>query len=213
VVGLYVHTYFWGFSSEEIATLTLALALSLVLGLVLARPLSEAFDKRRVVIGLSAIGVVYGPAPIFLRLLGLMPSNGHPALLPIITVHTIFLVAGVIVSGILISSMIADTVDENELVTGKRQEGMFAAAIAFIAKATSGVGGFLAGVALDLIAFPTQAEPGTIPADKLGALGFAVGPMMMGLNLLALLCLMRYRLTRARHTEILHELEGRRHMA
>ena len=45
--------------------------------------------------------------------------------------------------------MIADTVDENELITGKRQEGMFASAIAFSAKATSGIGGFLAGVALD----------------------------------------------------------------
>jgi Na+/melibiose symporter-like transporter len=213
VVGLYVSTYFWEFSSEEIAGLALALAISLVLALALARPLSAAFEKRRIAVWLSAFGIFFGPLPIFLRLLGLMPPNGHPALLPIILVHVVLLVTGAIIIGIVISSMIADTVDENELVTGKRQEGMFASAIAFTAKATSGVGGFLAGVALDLIAFPTQAEPGTVPPDKVDALGLAVGPVMMLLYLLSLVFLSRYRLTRARHGEVLHELARRRDAA
>jgi Na+/melibiose symporter-like transporter len=210
VVGLYVTTYFWEFSAEQIASLALALAISLVLGVGLARPLSGAFEKRRIAVWLSAVGIFFGPLPIFLRLLGLMPANGHPALLPIILVHSVVLVTGVIIIGIVIASMIADTVDENELVTGKRQEGMFASAIAFSAKATSGIGGFLAGVALDLIAFPTQAEPGTIPAEKVDALGIAVGPMLLVLYLLSLVFLSQYRLTRAQHTEILDEL-ARRH--
>ena len=109
--------------------------------------------------------------------------------------------------------MIADTVDENELITGKRQEGMFSSAIAFTAKATSGVGGFLAGVALDVIAFPTQAEPGTVPPHKIDALGFAVGPVLMVLFLLSLIFLQKYQLTRARHSRVLLELARRRDAA
>ena len=37
-------------------------------------------------------------------------------------------------------SMLADTIDVQELITGRRQEGIFAAALAFSGKATAGVG-------------------------------------------------------------------------
>jgi len=116
-----------------------------------------------------------------------------------------------IVLGILLASMIADVVDENELVTGKRQEGMFSSVIAFTSKATSGIGGFLAGIALDVIAFPTHAAPGTVADDTLFRLGIAVGPCMFVLFLLSLVFLRRYGITRTRYAEILEELERRKH--
>ena len=50
------------------------------------------------------------------------------------------------------------------------------------AKATSGVGGFLAGAALDLIAFPTQAEPGTVSPEKIDALAVPSGIFGMSLR-------------------------------
>lgn len=65
-------------------------------------------------------------------------------------------------------------------------------------------------LARPLIAFPTQAEPGTVPSEKIDALGFAVGPMLTVLYLLSLVFLSRYRLTRAQHTEVLNELARRR---
>ena len=213
VVGLYVGTYFWGFSTEQIATLGLALLGSLVLALAAAPPLAARFEKHRVAVWVAAFAIAAGPLPIFLRLLGWMPANGHPALLPILAVHNLVVVAGMITIGIVISSMVADTVDESELTTGERQEGIFASAIAFTVKATSGFGGFVAGITLDAIAFPRQAAPGSVPAEKLTALGIAVGPIMMALYLVALVFLARYHLTRARHTEILGELERRREKA
>lgn len=181
-----------------------------MLALALAEPLAARFEKHRVAVALAIAGIVLGPMPIVLRLLGAMPPNGHPALLPILLLHGVLLTAGMIVIGILIASMIADTVDESELATGKRQEGVFAAAIAFTAKATSGVGGFLAGLTLDWIAFPRQAAPGSVPADRVAALGIAVGPMMMALYALAVLFLARYHLTRERHEDVLRELAQRR---
>jgi GPH family glycoside/pentoside/hexuronide:cation symporter len=210
VVGLYMNTYFWGLSSAQIATMGLFLVIALVAGVGLARPVSQHFEKRRTATMLATAAILFGPLPIFLRLLGLMPANGHPALLPILVVHVVILVTAVIIIGIVLSSMVADVIDESELETGKRQEGMFSSAIAFTGKATSGIGGLLAGIALDVIAFPTQAAPGEVADDKLMLLGLAVGPCMFVLYLLTLVFLRRYRITRARHSEILEELDRRK---
>ena len=86
---------------------------------------------------------------------------------------------------------------------------MFSSAIAFTTKAASGVGGLMAGIALDLIAFPRQAEAGAVAADKVFLLGFAVGPCMGALFLLTLVFLSRYRITRAAHLDTLRRLAAR----
>ena len=209
VVGLYMNTYFWEFTTAQMGFLGLLLFISVILAFVFTRRLTERFDKKRSVIGLALFSILFGPLLIYLRLLGLMPANGHPLLFLIIGVHVVILVAASVAIGITTASMIADVVDENELVTGKRQEGMFMSAIAFTAKATSGIGGFVAGVALDIINFPTMADPATIAPDKVFKLGLAVGPGMMLLYLVTLVFLSRYRITRDRHAEILTELARR----
>ncbi len=210
VVGLYMSTYFWGLSSEQIATMALFLLIALLVGVGLARPVSQKFEKRRTALIMAGAAIVWGPLPIFLRLIGWFPPNGHPALLPLLIVHSVVLVAAVIMIGIILSSMIADVIDEGELENGKRQEGMFSSAIAFAGKAVSGLGGFVAGVALDVVSFPKQAAPTDVPPDKVFLLGLAVGPCMFVLYLLSLVFLRGYRITRARHQEILAELERRR---
>jgi len=202
VVGLYVNTYFWEFRTDQIAIIVYGLAGSVVLAFAVTRPITELWDKRSAALGLAVFAVLLGPLPIFLRLLDLMPPNGDPRLLALITVHTMLMVAAVVAIGITVASMIADTVDENELVTGRRQEGLFVSAISFTSKATSGVGGLLAGVALDAIAFPRMAEAGSVEPEKVFALGLVVGPGLMGLFLVTLVFLSRYDITRARHGEI-----------
>ena len=78
-------------------------------------------------------------------------------------VHTVIAVTLIIMFGIVQSSMLADIVEESELKTGRREEGLFFAARTFAAKATSGIGTLMAGVALDLIQFPRGDAPGTVP--------------------------------------------------
>lgn len=212
-LGLYMSTYFWEFTTSQLAILLYAFALATLLAFALTRPITERFDKKASAMGLVTFAILFGPLPVFLRLLGLMPENGEPLLLYVIFVHALCLVTVVVAIGIILASMIADVVDENELMTGRRQEGMFMATIAFVAKATSGVGGFLAGVVLDMIAFPTGAEPGAVPPAKVFTLGLAVGPGLMGLYLLAWVFLSRYRITRERHSAILAALEEKRKSA
>ena len=167
------------------------------------------------VIGAVLMGaaVLFGALPVLLRLVGLMPPNGHPLLLYLIFGHNLLLIIAIIVIGIVIASMIADTIDLGELRTGKRQEGMYSSAIAFTGKAVSGVGGFLAGVALDLVDFPRNAMEGvapSVPQEKIFALGVVVAPVLVVLYLCSLIFLSRYRITRERHAETLAELERRR---
>ena len=83
--------------------------------------------------------------------------------------------------------------------TGRREEGLFFASRSFAQKATSGVGAFIAGVALDLIAFPRGAAPGTVAAETVWDLGFIYGPVLMVFYLLALASIGFYRITRDGH--------------
>ena len=52
--------------------------------------------------------------------------------------------------------MMADAADEHEFLFGTRREGLYYAGLNFSAKAASGLGALVAGLALDLIAFPTN---------------------------------------------------------
>ncbi len=211
IVGLFMNTYFWGFSSDELSLLLLPLAGSTLVAIVLVRPITERFDKRSAALVLASFAVLFGPLPVFLRLLGWMPPNGDPLLLYLIMGHAAIIVAPLVAIGVLVPSMIADTVDEGELQTGLRQEGVYSAAISFSAKAASGIGSLAAGIALDLIQFPRMvSEITSVPDDKIFLLGLAVGPGMLVLYLIMLLLLRLYPITRERHTEILAALAARR---
>jgi len=212
VFGLYLNTYFWELSSEQLAAFVPGIVLGVGAGVVSARPISVRFDKRNAALSLATVAVLIGPLPIFLRLAHLTPPNGSPQLLVALVVHAAFMVTCAVSIGILIGSMISDTIDQNELANGTRREGIFSSAIAFSAKAASGVGTLLAGTALDLIAFPRPAPglpPPQIAADQAAALGWIVGPGLLGLWLCTLVYLSRYRLTRAEHARILAELARR----
>ncbi|MFQ5666245.1 MAG: MFS transporter [Candidatus Binatia bacterium] len=212
VFGLYLNTYFWEFTAEQLAAFVPGIVLGVGVGVVLARPISVRFDKRSTALVLATASVVIGPLPVFLRLAHLTPRNGSPQLLAALVVHVAFMVAAAVAIGILIGSMISDTIDQNELATGKRQEGVFSSAITFSAKAATGVGTLLAGMALDLIAFPRPnpgAPPPEIAPDQATALGWIVGPGLLVLWVCTLFFLSRYRLTRAEHARVLAQLEQR----
>jgi Na+/melibiose symporter-like transporter len=213
VVGLYMSTFYWEFTSAEIASFVGAVALAVLVAAPSARPISSLLGKKRAALWLCTFAILFGPLPIFLRLLGWMPANRSPLLFWLIFGHSAIIVATVFAVSIIVASMITDVVDQHELDTGKRQEGLIVSAIAFTQKAASGVGGFVAGIALDLIAFPKGATPGSVPADKLTALGLAVGPGLLAFYFLLLYFLSRYEITRESHVAVLAELDRRRQAA
>jgi Na+/melibiose symporter-like transporter len=108
--------------------------------------------------------------------------------------------------------MLADVADEQELITHKRQEGVFYGAYAFVTKATYGFGAAVGGVTLDLIHWPTGAGIRTaadIPPDVLFKLAMIGGPgLAIGL-FPALWCFNHYTLNHHRLASIHAEIGAR----
>jgi len=198
-LNVYINTYFWGLSSDQISALILASLLAAALALVLAGLLSRGRDKKRAAVLTFASTIVIGPLPLLLRLGGLMPVNGAPALMPILFAHAVVLVALFITSSILVTSMLTDTIEANERETGQRSEGLYFGANFFVQKCVTGFGIFASGTIIDAIGFPRGAAPGSLPSGVLDHLVTAYLPVTTGCLLIALTALSRYGVTRAAH--------------
>lgn len=212
VLGTYMRTWFWEFRSDQLGQLALFQIVPLVAGVAMVRPISERFDKRSASIGLALFAIVWSPLPVVLRLLGLAPENGAPALFALVLIHGAFLVTALVQLGILNGAMLMDAIDENDLETGERNEGLFVSTLSFTSKAVSGFGNFLGGLVLDLIRFPVGAAAavGAVPEEAIARLGLVGGPGLVIFFVLAFLFLTRLRLTRERYEEIATALEARR---
>jgi Na+/melibiose symporter-like transporter len=105
--------------------------------------------------------------------------------------------------------MLADVADEYDLVHRGRAEGLFFGVNAFCRKASLGLGGAVAGVIIDLIRFPTKADPASVSPDALFRLGVAYAPVMLVVLFLGLAFMIPYDLDRRRHAVIAETLAGR----
>lgn len=206
---IYMNTYFWGFTSADIQWITLSLFGSAFLAMLAAPRLAARFDKKRSAMAVYAISIVWGTSPVLLRIAGWFPDNDWPGLLPLMVFFAMVNVTLIVMFGIIQSSMLADVVEQSEIRTGRREEGLFFAARTFAAKATSGVGTLLAGIILNLIQFPVAAKPGQVSEDVLTDLGLAYGPTVAVLYFLALGCMSFYQISRADHGRHLTTLQDR----
>jgi Na+/melibiose symporter-like transporter len=111
---------------------------------------------------------------------------------------------------ITLNSMFADISDEQELLTGERQEGIIFSARSFAFKAGGAFATILGGIGLDLIEFPRGAAPGEVSAEVLFNLGIIAGPATSIIGLAILAFYIGYRLDRTRIAEIQLELAARR---
>ena len=206
-LNLYFGTYLWDLNSAELAILTLDSLAGAFLGLFLAPWASRRFGKRNAAIGLAVVAVLAGAAPYVLRLLGLFFENDNPFLIPaIFTLISVYSACGVS-SAILTHAMVGDVVEESQLATGRRAEGLFYAANTFMQKSVSGIGVFAAGILVSAVGI----EPGTDPAalDPSVALNLALAyvPLLLLLYVCGASFLLFYRIDRETHAANLALLE------
>jgi len=130
------------------------------------------------------------------------PDNDSPWIFWIYFLR--YLLQGIFLPVLLASfnSMFADISDEVELETGVRRAGVVYASRSFANKVTNAMGAILGGVVLDLIAFPSGATAGSVPAETVWWLGFTEGPATSMLSLTGVLLYLRYDIDRKRHAEI-----------
>lgn len=107
-------------------------------------------------------------------------------------------------------SMMPDVIEENELQTGHRYEGIAYGGMIFLQKLGIALGLFLVGVVLDWQGFNEEAAIGTQPESALFAIRFMIG-VIPSIALIAGMALAAfYPISQQRHSEMLQQLEERR---
>ena len=212
-LNLYINTYFWELKPREIFLFSVAAPVGVIIGSAFTRSIHARWGKKPGVIFGTAAWAVCQVVPIILRLLELFPANETTTLL--VTLVVIKFIQGLTVVQALVSfgSMVADIADQHELATGKRQEGIFFGASSFANKSASGLGTLTAGIALDLINWPTGTairSAAEVPTETLLQLGLLSGPIISGFAVISVWCFRHYDLSREQHQVILDALVTQR---
>ena len=196
---VYFGTFFWNLPASNILVLTLVGMTSTPIAVVVAPWLSRLFGKRNACMGLFFASVVMGNAPVVLRLIGTFPANGSFWLLPLLTLNGV--ITGVFSSGgfILVTSMIADIVEEVQLKTGRRSEGLLFAADGLLNKVVSAFAAVLPGLLLAYVGFPRNANPATLDPSIMRHLALIFVPTTAILSCLSIYCWRFYRIDAAAH--------------
>jgi Na+/melibiose symporter-like transporter len=208
-LNIYMQTFFWALNGEQLRWFGLAF-IGAAIAFSITPLLQARLDKKRLVITGFFFLVGNGVAVIGLRFLDVLPPNGSPVLLALLIANEIIRVGVGTIVLIMFISMIADALDAQELNTGRRQEGVFSAALSFSAKATSGIGILLGGVLLDyVIAFPRGVSPEAVDPGIVRLLGWIAGIALPLLYLFPFSLISRYKITREMHAEIRKQLDAR----
>ncbi|MFN3214468.1 MAG: MFS transporter [Henriciella sp.] len=206
----YINGFFWGFTTQQISGLTLAVFMSPALALVIAPIAGKAFGKKRAAITIGILAFTIAPAPVFARLLGLFPANGTDELYYTILLITVFDIALIVAYQMLAASMVTDIVEENELKTGRRSEGVYFAGISFMRKLAQGIGVLSASVILATASIVPGMRPEEASAESIAILGFGYAIMLLTLWSLMLISVSFYRISRDDHEKNLRALAEKR---
>ncbi len=204
--------FVWRIKSEDIQFIGYAFLAGILLGVGGAPQMQRRLEKKTVVlIGLSLLIanwlVIQGA-----WLLGLYSPIGDAALAPM-QINSFVAGIGVGLASVAYPSMMADAADEHEHLFGRRREGLYFAGLGFANKAASGAGVLLAGVALDLIRFPSDIGHkvgALLPHAVQARLVFVWGPAASVIAVISMLIFASYAITRARHAQIAEALNARR---
>jgi GPH family glycoside/pentoside/hexuronide:cation symporter len=211
-LALHACRYFWKLDSFAIQLVLLAATLGPLLGAPISAFALRHIEKRTLSLGAFLAIALFLMWPPLFQLYGpfsLSPTDAAVVLF----VNGLLVGTAILVGGVGFQSMLADTADEHEWLFGVRREGLFFSGLTLAYKAASGLGGLIAGMALDAIHFPTnlsaQRSDIAIPNDVLEKLALISGPLPAGIAALAPLFLFGYHLTRKRHAQIIADLEQR----
>ena len=181
--------------------------IGIIFASTVAQKLALRFDKKNALALCVIAGGMFAFSPQVLYFTGLldqMTTGGKFAYVFTVNgISQVFFIAYII----LLDSMLSDVIDERELLSGQREEGLFFAARSFATKASYGLGSFFAGIGLDIIHFPRAATPDNVPPDAVLSLAILSGPVLFVLFVATVVISSRFPLSAKRHREIMREIE------
>lgn len=158
----YVYAHVWRFQNQDFTIIAFSLLVGAFFAFLLAPRISRRMGKPKAAMWLMAAAAFWVALPYVLRLAGLFPEPGNVWMLPSLFAIYAANVTCSIGATILGSSMMADVVEQSEIETGRRNEGVFFAGAFFVQKCCSGLGIWATGMLLDLVDFPALAKVGTV---------------------------------------------------
>lgn len=206
-LSAFMSTFFWRLQPVQIGVITLVIFVSAAIGAALAPVLTRRFGKKTGIIAVGALGLATSPVAILLRLTGVIQPGTEAAFWVVLVQGQVDVIL-VVAQQALLMSMVSDLVEQAEVKTGRRSEGVFFAANTFVMKVTTGIGVMAAGVVLALAQIPPGAAPDQTPDAALVTLGWWYLPAVSLLRLLMILSILPYAVNRRRHEENLEKLRA-----
>jgi Na+/melibiose symporter-like transporter len=204
------YTYFWELDATQISILFAGpILVAVMLVALFSETLNRLFEKQQLLRLSCAISIANLVWLTPMKLFGWLPENSNWVFL-LIYLNWAVHVAMTIVRTIAVQALLADIVDEQELATGKRQEGIMFAAAFFSAKFISGFGYLVAGPFLDLIGLEAGMQPGEAPARVIWGLGLIMGPGLALVMVLPMWMSMKVSLSHAGQMAVRQALVERR---
>ena len=120
-------------------------------------------------------------------------------ILPLLVVDGLFGATLAIVGLVLVTSMMADIVEDVQAATGRRSEGLLFSADTMLKQIVTGIGSMGTGLILQFVHFPERAIPGHVPAEVLRHLALIYLPITAVTSGLAICMIAFYRIDRASH--------------
>ena len=207
---LYFQTYLWELKAQDILVLTLLGIPGPIFGGILAPRLARRFGKKKAAMGLFLTSVIFGHTPMFLKLIGVLQLNGTPALLWVLAAFTLVQTVCAIAGYILASSMIGDIVEEVQVRTGRRAEGLLTTADSLPSKIVNAIAALIPGLILTAVAFPTKAQPSEKTMELITQVAWLYLPTVIVLFLASIASWSFYRLDEESHARNLETIAGDR---
>jgi len=206
---LYNTTYFFGFNGAQIAVTGMGVLISPAIAYWAAPFFGRVYGKKKAAIGAILVNIALYPIPYVLLLSGYWPEIGSWSGLYIYSVFVVMEVVCGIIGGVLLDSMMADVVEDSELVTQRRSEGLFYAARGFAAKAISAGGIVGAGAIVSLVGLDNVTSVEQVTFEIRYNLATLFLPLYCSLFLLGLYIVSRYQIDRKGHSSNLEQLSAR----
>ena len=208
---MYVNTYFWELKSKDFGVIALFVPIGPLIAVLLVMNFQAHFEKHHALMFALVGGMFMSMRGVIARLSGLFPEYESSFFLPAITCIATMNLFFAVLTAIMFISMIADLVDDQELKTGQRQEGVFAAGVAFSTKAVGSLGVIVGGFLLEFfVQFPAGQGQTEISEDVLFRLAITDAIVVNSLLLIPAFLISKYTLTRHNFAAVQAALEKRR---
>jgi Na+/melibiose symporter-like transporter len=205
-LSFYFYTYFWEFSSIETGLLMMGVFISAIIGAALAPYVTKKIGKKKGAMIVGLVAYIGSPLPITLRLFDVLPENGSPFVFWFDFITGVIDLGLIICFQILYASMIADLVEQSELKTGRRSEGVFFSAVTFIRKSVQGFGLMLASFVLYWAGLSAGATVEQVSDETVWRLGIYYVPSVVFIWMLMMVAISAYKIDQVEHEDNVRRL-------